>query len=463
MPTPRPDNWQPLAASDPIPGDPARVISEADYLNQMATQIRAEVTALRKIAAGGADGALKGQYADQLHAAASDLANQMDKVIGRFRKTASALSGSGAAGLGWAGELQDFQKRSLRLLEEAQAAQSKIASLSQPPGGSAPAGLGYSQGRPGHGPDPRLRAAEDSLAGARTALRTLEAQRDDVANHYATLIASACDDGMKDGFWDHFSSFVGGFAKALKDVCTVLEIAGLVLAAAAFVIAQFVPFLDVMVDTLVAAAFWTTLAATAGRGLLAATANGSWADFGVDLFATLTFGVGKFAAAGRFGGTGLKTLAGAARDAGNMARSTELLANENTAAYVLRYASLSGESPVAVADRLAPKLAFGAKPLSGALKVLASAGCGPEEAQAAAKAVAYGNRFGGLAAENAKLAIAAVRTAGGAAFAGAGVAGAGMAGAGINFSYLPIHLNLPYVYNWYKGHVEIPAGDPEYV
>ncbi|MBO0810055.1 MAG: hypothetical protein J2P32_17305 [Actinobacteria bacterium] len=51
----------------------------------MAEQISNEVTALRNIASGGADGALKGQYADQLHGAASDLAGQMEKVVGRFK------------------------------------------------------------------------------------------------------------------------------------------------------------------------------------------------------------------------------------------------------------------------------------------------------------------------------------------------------------------------------------------
>lgn len=458
MATPRPTDWQPLAASDPIPGDPERIVSEAQYLSQMAGQISDEVAALRKIANGGADGALKGQYADQLHSAASDLAGKIEKVVGRFTKTASALSNP--SGAGWAEELQRFQGKSLQILQQAQSAHSKITALSQQP---APAqGNSGNSGSPPP-PNPQLKSAQQDLAGAQAALRTLEHQRDDAASHYASMINSACDDGMKDSWWDHFKNFVHGFAGVLKDVCTVLEIAGLVLAVAAFIIAQFIPGLDFLVDALVAAALWTTLAATLGRGLLAATGNGSWADFAIDLFATLTFGVGKFAAAGKFGGVGLKALADSAESAGNFAKSTELLANEKTAAYLARYAGLTGENIVDVADRFAPKLADVAiKPLSGGLKVLASAGCSPEEAAAAAKALAYGERFSGLAAENAKLAVNAVKVAGGAAIAGAGVGGVGMAGAGINFNYLPIHLNIPYVYNWYKGHVEIPTGDPEY-
>jgi len=463
----RPVDWAPLAAADPIPGDPATIISEAQHLKQMATQISDEVSALHQIAAGGADGALKGQYADQLHAAASDLAGKIVKVVGRFEKTAAALGGGGAAGLGWASELQTFQAKSLQLLSEAQSAQSKITTLnqqlSQQSAGSGSGTSGTSGASASAAQHTALKTAQGNLSDARQALATLERQRDDAANHYASMIVSACHDGMKDSWWDQFSDFVSSFAGYLKDVCTVLEIAGLILAVAAFIIAQFIPGLNFLVDALVAAAFWTTLAAMLGRGLLASTGNGSWADFALDALAVVTFGVGKFAAAGKFGGTGLKALASSAESAGNVTRSTELLANGKTAAYIFRYAALTGESPIAIADRFAPKLAnVAVKGLSGGLKVLASAGCSPEEAAAAAKALAYGDRFGGLAGQYGKLAENAVKLAGGAAITGAGVGGAGLAGAGINFNSIPIHLNIPYVSNWYKGHVEIPTGDPEY-
>lgn len=453
----RPTDWTPLAASDPIPGDPGEVQQEARYLNWMADQVSNEVTALRKIAGGGADGALKGQYADQLHSAASDLAGQLEKVVGRFKNTASLLGGPGGAGGGWAEELTQFQAKSLPLLDNAKSAHTKLTALQAqhgPP--SSPADQATH--------DRALKSAQGSLGDAQNQLRQLEGQRNDRAGHYASLIKGASDDGVKDGFWDHFHDFVGHFANALKDICTVLEVVGVILAVAAFIIAQFIPGLDVLVDVLVAGALWTTIAATVGRGILAASGNGSWADFAIDAFACLTFGLGKFAAAGKFGGTGLKALANSAESAGKVARSTELLTNEKTAAYIARYADLTGGNAVDIADRFGAKMAQTAvKPLSGGLKVLANAGCSGKEAAAAAKAIAYGDRFGGLAAENAHLAVNAVKVAGGSAAVG-GVAGIGaLAGGGINLNYLPVHLNIPYVSNWYKGHVEIPTGDPEYV
>jgi hypothetical protein len=449
----RPTDWTPLAASDPIPGDPDLIQQEARYLKWMGEQISHEVAALRKIASGGADGALKGQYADQLHGAASDLAGTMEKAVGRFTATASLLGESGG---GWAGELAQLQAKSLPLLDSAKSAHTKLTALQSQHQPSQPGD------KAAH--DRALKSAQGSVNDAQSQLRRLEHERDERASYYASRIKGAADDGVKDGFWDHFHDFVGHFANALKDVCTVLEIAGIILAVAAFIIAQFIPGLDVLVDALVAAAFWATLAATVGRGVLAASGNGSWADFAIDAFATITFGVGKFAAAGKFGGIGLKTLADGAESAGKVARSTELMANEKTAAYIARYADLTGESAVDIADRFGAKMAETAvKPLAGGLKVLASAGCSPEEAEAAAKAIAYGDRFGGLAAENAHLAMNAVKLAGGAAITGAGVGIGGIAGAGINFHYLPWHLNIPYVSSWYKGHVEIPTGDPEYV
>ena len=457
----RPADWTPLAASDPIPGDPGQIQQEARYLNWMAEQIGNEVTALRNIAGGGADGALKGQYADQLHGAASDLAGQMEKVVGRFKDTASLLGGPGGAGGGWAEELTQLQAKSLSLLDTAKSSHSKLTALQQAQNGPSNPGDHAAHDR-------ALKSAQGNLNDAVDQLRRLEGDRDERAGYYASRIKGASDDGVKDGFWDHFHDFVGHFANALKDICTVLEIAGIVLAVAAFIIVQFVPGLDVLVDGLVAglltAALWTTVAATAGRLLLAASGNGSWTDFAIDAFACLTFGIGKFAAAGKFGGTGLKALANSAESAGKMARSTELLASEKAGPYIARYAELTGESAVDVADRFGAKLAeTAAKPLTGGLRALANAGgCSGEEMQAAAKAMAYGDRFGGLAAENAHLAVNAVKVAGGAAITGAGAGVLGIAGAGINLHYLPVHLNIPYVSSWYKGHVEIPTGDPEY-
>lgn len=58
----RPTDWQPLADSDPVPGDPAGISSEAAHLSGVAQMIQGQVAQLHKIASGQADE--RGCYAE---------------------------------------------------------------------------------------------------------------------------------------------------------------------------------------------------------------------------------------------------------------------------------------------------------------------------------------------------------------------------------------------------------------
>ena len=63
----RPADWTPLGLSaDPVPGHPERVSHEAAHLSRMATTLTDQIAALRKIADGGADAVLVGQYAEKI-------------------------------------------------------------------------------------------------------------------------------------------------------------------------------------------------------------------------------------------------------------------------------------------------------------------------------------------------------------------------------------------------------------
>ena len=67
--------WEPLGLdSDPVPGDPGRISQEAAHLASVAKEISDQVARLHKLAQGGTDGALKGQYADKIHSSSKDLA-----------------------------------------------------------------------------------------------------------------------------------------------------------------------------------------------------------------------------------------------------------------------------------------------------------------------------------------------------------------------------------------------------
>src|SRR5260370_36831841 len=83
--------WHPLALdSDPVPGDPARISDEAQHLANVTTEITCQVAALRKIAVSGDE---VGQHADEIRSSAGDLADQLDKAVGRYQKVSSALNG----------------------------------------------------------------------------------------------------------------------------------------------------------------------------------------------------------------------------------------------------------------------------------------------------------------------------------------------------------------------------------
>src|SRR5215470_15645402 len=200
----RPADWTPLGLSaDPVPGDPEQVSHEAAHLSRMATTLTDQIAALRKIADGGADAVLVGQYAEKIRLSASDLAGQLGKVVGRYHKVSSALSQ-------WVPDQEQAQLD--------------------------------------------LDAAKAKLANAVTF-------RDERASHWAGVINSAIDDGVKDSFWD---GGVGAWiVDVIEDLCTALEITATFLA--------IVALLFTGVGEALLVAFWMTAAALVLRTLLAAT------------------------------------------------------------------------------------------------------------------------------------------------------------------------------------------------
>jgi hypothetical protein len=274
----RPTDWTPLGLdADPVPGDPERVSQEAAHLSRVATTIADEIAALRKIAAGGSDAALEGQYADQIRSSASDLAGQLDKVVGRYQKASLALSQ-------WVPELEYAQSQSVQALYKAQDAarqQQASAPLSRPPGQKETA-------QQKHDDQARTRAlnlADSDMAAARRQLDDAVSHRNAKGRETAGKIEHAIDDGVTDSWWDQFRSFVDHYAGVLKDVCTALEVIATILA----IVALFIPGLDILVLAAIAA----TALALAGRTVLAAIGNGSWVSVAMDAVALLTFGAGR--------------------------------------------------------------------------------------------------------------------------------------------------------------------------
>ena len=268
----RPADWTPLGLSaDPVPGDPEQVTHEAAHLSRMATTLTGQIAALRKIADGGADAVLVGQYAEKIRLSASDLAGQLGKVVGRYQKVSSALGQ-------WGPDLEQAQAQSAAALNEAEG---PYRTLQIKPDFPASGKLTSAQQQDKQYYDRFRQRAQAGLDAAQAKLAKAVTFRDERASHWAGVINSAIDDGVKDSFWDGVAG--AWIVDMIKDLCTILEVAATLLAITAL-------FLTGVGEVLLLA-FWLTAAALALRTLLAATGKGSWLDVAWDAFALLTLDI----------------------------------------------------------------------------------------------------------------------------------------------------------------------------
>ena len=268
--------WQPLGLdTDPVPGDPGRISQEAAHLAAVAKEISGQVAALHQMAAGGADGALKGQYADEIHSSARELADQLDKVVGRYEKVSSALNG-------WIPDLEQAQSMSLQALNEAEGPAKKLNQTVVLPSGS---NLTAAQKQSVQDYHNAMKQAQGQLDAAKALLGKATTLRDNSASYHAGLINRAIDDGVKDSWWDQFKEWIDHYAWLIKDICTVLEIAAAVLAVLALIFTG--------VGWIVLLGVALTAVALLGRTLVAAAGDGSWWDVGMDAVALFTFGLGE--------------------------------------------------------------------------------------------------------------------------------------------------------------------------
>jgi hypothetical protein len=443
--------WQPLGLdSDPVPGDPQAIGQEASHLASVASQISDQVNMLHQIAASNSDEV--GKHAEKIRSAAGDLAGQLDKVVGRYQKVSSALTG-------WISELEQAQTMSLQALNEAEGPYKQLHQTVALPSGSHMTAQQKQQVQSYHN---QMNQAQGELDAAIALLNRATSLRDEQGSYYAGLINQACDDGVKDSWWDQFKDWVSSVAWIIKDICTVIEVLATIAAVLAFILAQFVPGLDVLVDALVVGAFWATLAATTGRFLLAATGNGSWWDFAVDAFSCLTFGLGRVA--GEMAEGLAKTAVPLSKAMMTSELADDVLNGTAKGAMLLKYAALTGEDVSTVVERLAPKLATavvdGGK-LEGGAKVLSSLGSLSKEGEAFTKLLTIGSRFTGSLADFSTAAKTLLTVQGG--FAGvAGVTGIStLVTGGIELdSSSSAILKVDYgpFANWYESHLEIPTG-----
>jgi hypothetical protein len=271
----RPADWQwaPLGLDiDPVPGDPAQVSLEERHLATVAAQITDQVAALRRIATSDVE---VGEHADKIRDSAGELAEKLDAVVGRYNKVSSALRG-------WIPELEQAQRMSITALDQAEGPHAKLNQQVVLPAGTD---LTAQQKQAVTSYHTAMQHAQQELDAARQLLDQATSLRDTEASRYAGLIRSACNDGVKDSWWDSFKGWVDKYAWLIKDICLALEIIATVLALLALI------FTGVGLALLIAGAVLTAVALV-GRTMLAASGDGSWFDVIVDAVALLTFGLG---------------------------------------------------------------------------------------------------------------------------------------------------------------------------
>lgn len=265
--------WQPLGwDTDPVPGDPGRIDTEAQHLSKIAGQIADQVSKLKAIAAQGTE---VGQHAEKIRTSARTLAGKLDTVGTRYKKVSSALSA-------WSPQLSQAQSMSLQALNQAEAPYRQLTTPAAPPSGH----LTASQQQQALTDLSNATAkAQGQLEAALALLGRATSLRDSEGSHCASVINNACDDALKDSFWERFKNVVDRWTWLIKDVCTALEVLATVAAVLALLLTG--------VGWLVIAGVVMTGLALLGRSALAAAGQGSWLEVGMDAFALLTFGAGK--------------------------------------------------------------------------------------------------------------------------------------------------------------------------
>jgi hypothetical protein len=270
----RPTDWTPLGyATDPVPGDPAAVSRQAAHLSSVSRQITDQVGALRKIAAGGADGALVGQYVDKIRSSAGELAGQLEKAEGRYREVASALRG-------WAPDLEQAQAQSVTALNDAAVPYQKLLPQAPLPSGSNLTAQQKQEVTDYHN---SMNRAQSELNDAKALLARAVAFRDQQAGHCAAAINKAIDDGVKDSWWEsHVEEFIHQYAWLLTDVATGLEF----LATAIAIAAIFCSGIGIL---LIAG---LVVGALLLRTVLALNHDGSWKQVILDAVSMASLGLG---------------------------------------------------------------------------------------------------------------------------------------------------------------------------
>ena len=209
----RPTDWNPLASSDPIPGDPGVVRQAAQNYADVAEAINTARDRLNAITFKG-----KSHHIDELRGKCEDLVVQIKQASSRCSGAAGALKT-------YAGALEGAQAKSLPILKEAQEAQGDRRRWKQEEWEQ------YCRHQRTTNPVERSRAesdyraaqskraaAEGRIAQARERLKAVIKERDEAGNRAAdALRETSRNSPLKDTFWEKVQNVISDVGKWLEE------------------------------------------------------------------------------------------------------------------------------------------------------------------------------------------------------------------------------------------------------
>ncbi|MFF8569686.1 hypothetical protein ACF06L_00535 [Streptomyces sp. NPDC015408] len=278
-------DWQPLCASDPVPGDPEEIRAEVKHMVSVAKKLRDQAKNLKAISD---DETLKGKYVKTLRDESSTLEKHMREVAGRYERVHGHLTK-------WSNELEDFQSDADKVLRQAKEKEAEVEADKAKK--AAAEDKDVPQGSPS-GTSP----LDDPLESYRRTLDALTGNRITRANHYAGKIRDEIDDVIEDSWWDDVKGWVHDHADGIK---AFIDVLGWVATAAGF-LALAIPGLNLLVLGIAALTIGLRL-------LLVASGDATWTDVIFDVVGGLLV-VGGLGAAAKLA-SGAKATVGAAQAA----------------------------------------------------------------------------------------------------------------------------------------------------
>lgn len=288
--TPRPPDFEPLASSDPVPGNTDEIAALGRRYSDTAAEIQKQAANLKKLAAGTIEG-WTGQAAKVFQSKASDLAGRIAKAQQRYDTAGKALSGC-------AGPMYTAQQSAYAAVWKAKTAQQTMQS-------NAP-GPPPKPGSPPPTAEQKAAAAKRATAydGASGDLKSATTQFHNAVHDYHCAAGKAASairdeishDSLKDSWWDRNFGWISKVFMIIGIIVIVLAVVALILVCplTAGLVAGIIG--AEMAATLSAVLGWVILGLTVAQaifdGIAAGTGKESWTAFALDIVSIATMGLG---------------------------------------------------------------------------------------------------------------------------------------------------------------------------